>query len=123
MFDHVEFSVSDIAGARAFYGGICKAIGREEVFFDTEGKELGIGQDDIVSLLLFEGKPTQPRMHICLKAEAKQAVDTAHAAALSAGGTCNGKPGYREDYGPGYYAAFMRDADGHNIEVLFREVL
>ncbi len=122
MFDHVEFSVSDIAKARAFYGGICKVIGSGEVFFDGEGKELGIGKGDIVHLLLFESKPTQPRMHICLSAHTKQQVDDAYAVAIQAGGSCNGKPGYREDYGPGYYAAFMHDADGHNIEVLFREV-
>lgn len=121
MFDHLEYSVSDIVKARAFYGGICAALGREEIFFDAEGGELGLGADDVVSLLLFAGAPTQPRMHICMTAPNKASVDRAYAAGLAAGGTCNGEPGYRTDYGPGYYAAFMRDADGHNIEVLFRE--
>lgn len=121
MFDHVEFSVSSILAARGFYGGIVKAIGGEEMFFDDEGRELGLGAGDIVHMLLFEGAPTQPPMHLCLQAPNKEAVVAAHAAALSAGGTCNGPPGYRDHYAPGYFAAFMHDKDGHNVEVLFRE--
>lgn len=121
MFDHVEFSVSDITFARAFYGSIAKAIGGGEAFFDAEGKEMGLGKDDIVTMLLFEGKPTQPPMHLCFQAQSKEAVIAGHAAALAAGGTCNGPPGYRDHYAPGYFAAFMHDADGHNVEVLYRE--
>jgi len=118
MFDHVEFTVSDIIAARAFYGAIVAAIGGEEAFFDPP--ELGLSRDGIVTLLLTEG-PAHAPMHICLKAHDKISVDAAYAGAIAAGGVCNGKPGYRDDYGPGYYAAFIRDTDGHNIEVLFRE--
>ena len=121
MFDHIEFSVSDIFAARAFYGAVCTAIEAEEMFFDPTVKELGLGKGELVHMLLSEGLPTTPAMHICLSAPSMEAVDQAHMAALAAGGVCNGKPGYRDHYGPGYYAAFMRDADGHNIEVLFRE--
>ena len=119
MFDHLEFSVSNIANARAFYGGVIQALGGEEIFFD--GKELGLGADGIVQLLLFEGAPTQPNMHLCFQAKSKDAVIAAHRAALAAGGTCNGPPGYRTNYSPDYYAAFMHDADGHNVEALFRD--
>lgn len=118
MFDHVEFTVSDIKAARAFYGGIVAAIGGDEAFFDPP--ELGLSHNGIVALLLTQGPPHAP-MHICLKAADKASVDAAYQAAIAAKGVCNGKPGYRDDYGPGYYAAFVRDADGHNIEVLFRE--
>ena len=121
MFDHLEFFVSDIVAARAFYGAICKAIGVEEMFFDAGGKELGLGRGDITHMLLMQGAPTQPPMHMCFVAPDRASVDAAHAAALTNGGICNGKPGYRDHYGPGYYAAFMRDGDGHNVEVLFRE--
>lgn len=68
-----------------------------------------------------QGTPTQPAMHICFQADSKDTVIAAHTAALQAGGTCNGAPGYRDHYGAGYFAAFMRDMDGHNVEVLFRE--
>ena len=121
MFDHVEFSVSDITFARAFYGGIVKAIGGGEAFFDAQGKELGLGKDDIVTLLVFEGAPTCPAMHLCFQAPHKDAVIAGHTAALAAGGTCNGPPGYRDHYAPGYFAAFIHDKDGHNVELLFRE--
>lgn len=123
MFDHLEFSVSDIVAARAFYSAICQAIEAEEMFYDQGAKELGLGQGDRVHMLLMQGPPTTPRMHICFSAPRMESVDQAHEAALAAGGTCNGKPGYREHYGPGYYAAFMRDADGHNVEVLCRETV
>lgn len=121
MFDHLEYSVSDIDHARAFYGGIVQAIGGTEVFFDADGHELGLGRDGVVQLLLFQGNATGPAMHVCFQAQGKDAVTTAHTVALKAGGTCNGPPGYRDHYGPGYFAAFMKDADGHNVEVLFRE--
>ncbi|MEL6642212.1 MAG: VOC family protein [Pseudomonadota bacterium] len=123
MFDHVEFSVADISASRAFYGGVVKALGGSEIFFDVDGKELGLGVGDVVHLLLFQAGPTQPRMHICLTAQSKEDVVAAHQAALAAGGSCNGPPGYRDHYGPGYFAAFMHDADGHNIEALYREPL
>lgn len=119
MFDHVEYSVSDIAKARAFYGGICAALGYDEVFFD--GKELGLGRGDHVQFLLYEGAATTPNMHICLIANEKESVAAAYEAALTAGGRDNGGPGYRANYGAGYYAAFAFDPDGHNIEMLFRE--
>lgn len=121
MFDHIEFSVSDIVAARAFYGAIFSALDADEMFFDPTVKELGLGQGDLVHLLLTEGFPTTPAMHICLIAPSMESVDQAHTAALAAGGLCNGKPGYRDHYSPGYYAAFIRDTDGHNVEVLFRE--
>ena len=119
MFDHVEFSVRDLAAARRFYGGIVTAIGGAEAFSDAD--ELGLSRDGIVALLLTRGTRVPPPMHICFQAPDKAAVDASYTAALAAGGVCNGKPGYRPDYGDGYYAAFIRDADGHNIEVLFRE--
>lgn len=121
MFDHVEFSVSDIAAARDFYGAVIDAIGAREMFFDAAGKAVGYGIDEIVHLLLTEGTAVAPTVHICFQAPNKLAVDTAHAAALAAGGKDNGAPGYRKGYGPGYYAAFMYDRDGHNVEVLYRE--
>lgn len=121
MFDHVEFSVARIDAARRFYGPVCAAVGAREIFFDEEGRVVGFGSGDIVRLLLTEGAPTAPKLHICFSAQDKKSVEAAYTAALSGGGVCNGKPGYRDHYGPGYYAAFMLDPDGHNVEALFRE--
>lgn len=121
MFDHVEFSVGDLAAAYQFYLPIFEAIGARVAFFDTEEGELGIEMDGIVKFLITEGDPTEPPLHICFRAEDKRAVDKAYEGAISSGGRSNGKPGYREHYGPGYYAAFVFDPDGHNVEILFRE--
>jgi catechol 2,3-dioxygenase-like lactoylglutathione lyase family enzyme len=57
-------------------------------------------------------------VHVCLRARSAAAVDAFHAAALSAGGSCDGPPGLRPKYSETYYAAFTRDADGNRIEAV-----
>ncbi|MEL6678083.1 MAG: VOC family protein [Pseudomonadota bacterium] len=121
MFDHCEFTVSDIRAARAIYGALCEAVGVPEAFFDAGGKCVGFGREPVIHLLLTEGPATAPHLHLCLTAPDKAAVGSGYAAALAAGARDNGAPGYRPDYGPGYYAAFVLDPDGHNLELLFRE--
>ena len=122
MFDHLEFSVANIEAARQFYRRICLAIGADEIFFDERDKSAGFGFDEIVQLLLTEGEPTKPKLHVCFTAQNKESVEGAHSGALSRGGTCNGKPGYRDHYGAGYFAGFVLDPDGHNVEILYREL-
>lgn len=121
MFDHVEFSVASISAARGFYAPFLLTLGAEEIFCDEENGELGFGTGESTDFLLTGGKATTPKMHICFRATQKDMVERAYDAAIAGGGTCNGKPGYRDAYGPGYFAAFVIDPDGHNIEVLFRE--
>lgn len=121
MFDHVEFTVGDISAAYAFYSPIFKAIGAKVAFFDVDVGELGIEMDGVVAFLITEGKITKPHLNICFRANGKNVVETAYKGAVAGGGRCNGRPGYREHYESGYYAAFVFDPDGHNIEILFRE--
>ncbi|MCG8559117.1 MAG: VOC family protein [Hyphomicrobiales bacterium] len=121
MFDHLEFAVADIEAARRFYGSIYDAIGGCEVFYDQDNKSCGFGTSDIVHLLLTEATATTPRLHFCFTAQSKHDVERAYLAALSSGGVCNGKPGYRDHYSAGYFAAFVLDPDGHNVEILHRE--
>ncbi|CUH78316.1 Glyoxalase-like domain protein [Tritonibacter multivorans] len=121
MFDHVEFTVSDISAAYAFYAPIFTAIGAEVAFFDVGAGELGIEMGGVTAFLITEGKATKPHLHICFKATGKKVVETAYQGAITGGGRCNGGPGYRDHYEPGYYAAYVFDPDGHNIEILFRE--
>ncbi len=59
-------------------------------------------------------------LHLALSASSVDQVEAFHRAALAAGGTDNGAPGERPHYQPGYYAAFVLDPDGHNIEAVFR---
>ncbi len=120
MFDHLEFSVADINASRRFYKPICQAIGMREIFFDEGEKSVGFGHGGIVQLLLTEGQVTAPNLHVCFTAQSKESVERAHANAVSGGGVDNGKPGYRDHYGPGYFAAFVYDPDGHNVEILYR---
>lgn len=62
-------------------------------------------------------------MHIAFKAVSEEQVNEFYREAISNGGKCNGPPGYRKDYCPGYYAAFVLDPDGYNIEALYRSWL
>jgi len=66
-----------------------------------------------------DAEPTRG-LHIAFQTPDRETVDRFHAAAIAAGGTDNGGPGERPDYGPGYYAAFVRDPDGNNIEPVTR---
>lgn len=121
MFDHLEFSVSDIIASRRFYKTICDAIGVQEVFFNERERSVGFGDDTVVRFMLTEGQATTPFLHVCFAAQSRDAVERAHAGAINSGGVDNGMPGYRDYYSLGYYAAFVRDPDGHNIEILYRE--
>lgn len=121
MFDHVEFAVSNIGACRTFYKTALAAVGHEEAFFDEAAGEAAFGRGGITGLLIYKGELGPLRHHICFTASSRQQVDSAHAAAMTAGGRDNGGPGYRNHYAPGYYAAFVFDPDGNNIEFLFRE--
>lgn len=121
MFDHVEFPVGDIGASRRFYAPALAAVGVEEFSFDKGAGSAGFGTGDVTGLLIFTGELGPRRMHLCFAASSKEQVAAAYEAGLKAGGKDNGGPGYREHYAPGYYAAFLLDPDGNNIEFLFRD--
>ena len=66
--------------------------------------------------------PPPGRVHFAFVAKDRTTVDAFHSAALAAGGKDNGPPGIRKDYHPGYYAAFVIDPDGHNVEAVCHEI-
>ena len=121
MFDHVEFAVGRIAESRRFFALVLQELGVEEFFFDEEAGSTGFGVGDITGLLIFEGELGPRRLHLCFSAASREHVTAAYAVALNNGGRDNGGPGYRDHYSPGYYAAFVFDPDGNNIEFLFRD--
>lgn len=119
MFDHVEFPVASVAKSGDFYAAALGALGIEAVF--QEVSAAGFGKGEVTGLLIFQGDIGPRRLHICFSAGSKEHVAQAHAAALGAGGTDNGAPGYRTHYALGYYAAFVLDPDGNNVEFLYRD--
>ena len=69
---------------------------------------------------VFDRRPATTGLHLCFIAASREKVDAFHRAGVEAGFRSNGAPGYR-DYAPGYYAAFLLDPDGNNIEALYRD--
>jgi catechol 2,3-dioxygenase-like lactoylglutathione lyase family enzyme len=118
--DHVKLPVGDLDASRAFYSAALAPFGYRLVY---EGEvSLGYGRgdggdDDEPFALERTGAPTVST-HVAFTASGPAQVDAFHAAALGAGGTDNGAPGERP-YGGYYYAAFVRDPDGHNIEAVY----
>ena len=119
--DHANIPVSDLAVSRAFYGAALEPLGLRIVYDseDSLGFGRGDGGDDDEPIALRSGEPPNRSTHIAFTATTPQQVDGFHAAAIAAGGQDNGGPGERP-YGEHYYAAFVLDPDGHNIEVVYK---
>jgi len=77
-----------------------------------------VAADDASALWISQGRPHEPALHLAFAAADRAGVDAFHKAALDAGGRDNGAPGIRDNYGPNYYAAFVLDPDGNNIEAV-----
>jgi len=115
VLDHVGLAVTDLAAARAFYAAALEPLGFGVVMEFPGAIALGLPQQP--ELWMHQGAPSAP-VHIALHAADRARVDAFHAAALAAGGTDNGAPGLRPQSHPGYYAAYVKDADGNNIEAV-----
>lgn len=116
MFDHVVFGVSDYAASKAFYLEALATLGIEVVAENELGVELS--SDGKSSLCLFQTSEKPAHLHLAFRAQTRQQVDAFHRDALAAGGRDNGAPGLRPEYHATYYAAFVTDPDGHNVEVV-----
>ena len=117
LIDHLQLVVRDLAASRRFYDAVFEAVqvplggeGDDHFWFD----ELFVSTADSDAA---QGELTG-RHHLAFQARDRAMVDAFHRAALAAGGRDNGAPGER-DYHPGYYAAFVLDPDGNNIEAVF----
>lgn len=117
MFDHVSIKVSDFEKSLAFYRAILAPLGHEAQHVDSAGKSAGFGPKGSPALWIAEGKP-KSHAHLAFKSPGRAAVGHFHEAALGAGGKDNGQPGLRADYGDRYYAAFVLDPDGNNVEAV-----
>jgi catechol 2,3-dioxygenase-like lactoylglutathione lyase family enzyme len=113
---HVAVNVSDWARAKGFYEPALGLLGYRIVyeeegvlayFADDRGLDFGIGRRDPVG-----------GAHVAFECDDRPSVDAFHAAALEAGGRDNGPPGLRPQYDANYYAAYVLDPDGNNIEAV-----
>ena len=117
--DHAKLPVSDLDASRSFYSAALAPFGYVIVWDEepTLGYGLGDGGDDDEPFALHRGEPPNVRTHVAFTATTPEQVDDFYEAALAAGGRDNGAPGERP-YGRYYYAAFVLDPDGHNIEAV-----
>ncbi|MGV3491481.1 MAG: VOC family protein [Devosia sp.] len=118
--DHVAISTADYPISLAFYEAALAPLGIKThmKFEGDEGNIAGLGSEHPFLWIGDGGKLTGGRMHIALRADTRAQVDAFYAAAMAAGGKDNGPPGLRPHYSATYYAAFVFDPDGHNIEAV-----
>jgi catechol 2,3-dioxygenase-like lactoylglutathione lyase family enzyme len=118
MLDHFNLPVSDLERSRRFYEEVLATLDCRFVLQD--GSAIGFGRDCWNFGIVLVTNVPLPRIHLAFSARDRQQVDRFYEAALAAGGISNGRPGIRSDYDPHYYAAFVLDPDGHNVEAVFR---
>jgi catechol 2,3-dioxygenase-like lactoylglutathione lyase family enzyme len=118
LIDHIGLVVRDIEASRRFYKAVFAVLEipiggdaddhfwADELFVSTADSQAAAGK-------------LTGRHHLAFQARDRAMVDAFHAAGLEGGGVDNGKPGERPHYHPGYYAAFLLDPDGNNIEAVF----
>ena len=114
--DHIGIGVRELKAARKFYAAALGAIGMK-INMDV-GEAFGIGSRTEKIFWLGRDRRAAGGNHIALRVDHREEVDAFHAAAMAAGGKDNGKPGPRSHYGPHYYAVFVKDCEGNNIEVV-----
>jgi catechol 2,3-dioxygenase-like lactoylglutathione lyase family enzyme len=121
MIAHACLIVSDYDKLKKFYESALKPLGYTLTmdhpewmaggYFDGKNTDFWISQK--------KGVTAGFQSHVAFETKSKKEVDDFYAAALAAGGKDNGAPGYRKHYWPGYYAAFVHDADGNNVEAVY----
>ncbi|MFO0617949.1 MAG: VOC family protein [Polyangiaceae bacterium] len=121
MLDHISLGVRDLARAGAFYEAALAPLGYVRLFGNERGIGFGVpgAKDEAFAVLAIgESAAPSPGFHVAFAAKSRDAVDAFHAAALLAGAVDEGAPGLRPAYGETYYAAFVRDLDGHRVEAV-----
>lgn len=120
MYDHVGLKVKNLGAAIGFYKAALEPLGHVLASQDDSGA--GFGPPGSPALWLYAANGAAGSVcHVALRARNRQSVDRFYAAGLEAGGRDNGKPGLRADYSPTYYAAFLLDPDGNNVEAVCTE--
>lgn len=117
LIDHIQLVVRDLSASRKFYSAVFNVL---DVPIGGEGDDFFWADELFVSTAESQAArgALTGRHHLAFQAKDRAGVDAFYKAALENGGKDNGKPGERP-YHPGYYAAFVLDPDGNNIEAVF----
>jgi catechol 2,3-dioxygenase-like lactoylglutathione lyase family enzyme len=124
MLDHIGVAVSDLTRARLFYSRALAPLGIAELMevgpelTESSGTAVGYGAGGKPFFWIGDNEAVGQGTHIAFAVDDRAMVDAFHAAALAAGGTDHGAPGLRPHYHPDYYAAFVLDPDGINVEAV-----
>ena len=118
MYDHLGLHVKNLAASIAFYQAALAPFGYE--LCSRDETSAGFGRPNEPALWLYAAK-TSSTAHVAFRATDRATVDRFHQRGVGAGGRDNGKPGLRADYAPTYYAAFLIDPDGNNVEAVCME--
>jgi len=116
VVDHVDLHVSDFEASTRFYAAVLTPLGIPSWSEDSEAERATC----FTRVNIVDRRPATCGLHLCFVARSREQVDAFHQAGVDAGFRSNGAPGYRA-YGPGYYAAFLLDPDGNNVEALYRD--
>lgn len=115
MIEHVSLRCRNVKKSRAFYQRALKPLGYRAT--QVYPSAVGFKAEGHTSFWVTHGRVGTPT-HIAFRARDRRSVEAFHRAALAAGGTDHGAPGLRPEYSPTYYAAFVLDPDGHNMEAV-----
>ena len=117
MYDHIGLKVSDLDASVRFYTAALEPLGCVLCSRDAAGA--GFGPEGAPALWLSAARNApHAAAHVAFRAQDRAAVEAFYKAGLRAGGRDNGAPGPRPDYGPVYFAAFLIDPDGNNVEAV-----
>jgi catechol 2,3-dioxygenase-like lactoylglutathione lyase family enzyme len=117
-FAHLGIGVRDLKTSAAFYKKVFAAIGLPLI--DESESAVRFGQNRAALFYIHTRQPAPGPIHVAFEVETREMVDAFHRIALAAGGKDHGPPGVRPHYSPTYYAAFVIEPDGHNLEAVRR---
>ncbi|MDF1795766.1 MAG: VOC family protein [Coxiellaceae bacterium] len=117
IIDHVGFAVSDLEASKAFYNQALGPLGVAKLM-EIDHQSVGYGKEGKTEFWINSDTDNIKPMHAAFVAQNHNEVMAFHAAAIAAGGKDNGEPAIRSHYHSNYYAAYIIDPDGHNIEAV-----